>query len=97
MRKKVFFALVISDFRSKKRFCFKKKKVSSSSISSTPSGYLGLPTIRESPGQPLAHFSACTRWYTIPAPRQKAYSQAERPAQLRTWCALRNLPRKNKN
>ena len=28
----------------------------------------------------LALFSACTRWCIVPAPRHKAYSQAERPA-----------------
>ena len=47
----------------------------------TPSGYLGLATIRGSPGQPLAHFTACTGWCITPVPRQKAYSQAERPTQ----------------
>ena len=66
----------------KKRFYHEKKSFFVSAISN----------------QSLAHFSACTRWCIIPASKQKACSPAERPAQLRTYCGLRNLLRKkNKN
>ena len=53
----------------KNRFCFKKKKgIFHRQFPTLLQASLGLPKIRGSPGQPLAHFSKSTRWrhYSCP-------------------------------
>ena len=73
-KKGVFLHLHFQILELKKGFALKKKGVlfiANFLHSFRLARSLGLPKIRGSPGQPLAHFSACTRWCTIPSPDRR--------------------------